>query len=83
LQFHSLLNRPASPVDLERPRFQRRWLHVATMGFWILFAGVELFSQVQGGWSRYKETYLTPNRPPIFGLYEVRTNRRGLNREVR
>jgi hypothetical protein len=68
-----LLNRPTGPVNLELPRFQRRWLHLATIAFWILFAGIELFSQVQGGWSRYRETYLTPKRPPIFGLYEVRT----------
>ncbi len=66
-----VLNRPTCPVNLELPRFQRRWLHLATMTFWVLFAGAELFSQVRGGWSTYKEMYLTPNRPPISGLYEV------------
>jgi hypothetical protein len=67
-----LLNRSTSPVSLEPPRFQRIWMHRATVAFWVLFVGFELYSQISGGWSGYKQTYLSA-RPAIYGLYEVAT----------
>ena len=67
-----LLNRSTSPVSLEPPRFQRVWMHRATVVFWVLFVGFELYSQISGGWSGYKQTYLSA-RPALYGLYEVAT----------
>jgi uncharacterized membrane protein YphA (DoxX/SURF4 family) len=67
-----LLNRSTSPVSLEPPRFQRVWMHRATVAFWVLFVGFELCSQIIGGWSGYKQTYLSA-RPALYGLYEVAT----------
>jgi hypothetical protein len=72
-----LLNRPAEPAHLEPPRFQRRWLHFATMAFWILFVGSQLFGQLHGGWTAYKTAYLTPSRPPLYGAYTVEAFQRG------
>ena len=66
-----LLNRPTTPVNLEPPRFERRWMYLATMAFWILFVGYHLFGQIRGSWAGYQQTYVNPPRPLIFGLYEV------------
>src|SRR5262249_35639627 len=30
-----------------------------------------LVGQVTGGWKRYKQVYLNPVRPPLYGLYDV------------
>jgi hypothetical protein len=56
-----LLNRPTAPVNLEPAPFERRWLRLATMAFWVLFVGYELYSEVHGGWQFYKEPRRTPS----------------------
>jgi uncharacterized membrane protein YphA (DoxX/SURF4 family) len=65
-----LLNRPTAPVNLEPAPFERRWLRLATMAFWVLFVGYELYSEVHGGWTFYKETYFG-HPSPLSGLYEA------------
>jgi hypothetical protein len=65
-----VLNRAAPPADLT-PRFERRWLRVAVMVFWMLFVGYKLFGSISGSWQRYKQTYINPQRPPLYGLYDV------------
>jgi uncharacterized membrane protein YphA (DoxX/SURF4 family) len=66
-----VFNRPTSPADLIAPRFGRRWLRVATMVFPVLFVGYHLFGQIKGDWDAYKARYINPQRPPLYGLYEV------------
>src|SRR5262249_48991530 len=68
-----VFNRAAGPADLMAPRFERRWLRRAATAFWILFVGYRLFSSIQGGWVGYKQAYINPPRPPLYGLYEVET----------
>ena len=64
-------NRTAAPVDLSAPRFSSRWARVAAGVFQILFVGFTLYGDVFGGWQGYRAAYVTPPRPPIYGLYEV------------
>jgi uncharacterized membrane protein YphA (DoxX/SURF4 family) len=66
-----ILNRPAPPSELPQVTFDRRWLRIGSMCFWVLFVGVELYGQIRGGWDGYKETYRTVKRPPLYGLYDV------------
>ena len=66
-----LLNRPAAPADLTAGRFPRRWMRIAAMAFQALFVGYYLFGQIKGGWAGYKARYIDPQRPPLYGLYEV------------
>jgi uncharacterized membrane protein YphA (DoxX/SURF4 family) len=66
-----VLNRVAEPADLTAPRFGRRWMRIGAVVFQILFVGFFLYGEITGGWSAYKETYVNPKRPPIYGLYDV------------
>jgi hypothetical protein len=68
-----LLNRATASADLSTPAFRRRWARLAAVGFQVLFVGYYLFGQVRGGWTAYAETHLHPQRPPIYGLYDVET----------
>jgi uncharacterized membrane protein YphA (DoxX/SURF4 family) len=66
-----VLNRPAAAADLTGPRFERRWLRLGAVVFQVLLVGYVLFSHVTSGWHAYKKTYITPQRPPLYGLYDV------------
>lgn len=66
-----VLNRAAAPADLPGPRFSRRRLRIAATVFWILFVGYGLFDQIKGGWQSYRSVYIAPQRPPLYGLYDV------------
>jgi hypothetical protein len=66
-----VLNRVTEPADLTAPRFTRRWMRVGAVVFRILFVGYFLYGELQSGWSAYKETYVNPKLPPIYGLYDV------------
>lgn len=68
-----VLNRTAAPADLSAPRFGRRWMRIAAVVFPLLFVGYDLYSEISGGWTAYKEGYLQPKRPPLYGLYDVET----------
>jgi hypothetical protein len=77
-----LLNRPTTPVNLDPPRFQRRWMYLATLAFWILFVGYHLFGQIRGSWDQYQQAGHPP-RPLISGLYEVESFRPDIPRSWR
>ena len=66
-----VLNRAAAPSDLIGPRFSRRWMRTASAAFWVLFVGFNLAANVAGGSKKYKQMYLNPVRPPLYGLYDV------------
>jgi len=36
-----------------------------------LFVGFALFEEISGGWKFYKQTNINPQRPPLYGLYDV------------
>jgi hypothetical protein len=46
-------------------------MRVGAVVFRILFVGYFLYGEIQSGWSAYKETYVNPKLPPIYGLYDV------------
>jgi uncharacterized membrane protein YphA (DoxX/SURF4 family) len=64
-------NRVTAPADQSAPRFSRRWARVSALAFQILFVGYTLFGTVYGGWRGYQAAYIHPQRPPIYGLYQV------------
>lgn len=66
-----LLNRPTAAADLMAPRLPRRWMRIGATAFQVLFVGYCLYGQVHGGWQAYKDRYINPQRPPLYGLYEV------------
>ncbi len=66
-----VLNRATEPADLSAPRFGRRWMHIGAVAFQVLFVGYFLYGEISSGWSSYKETYLNPKRPPLYGLWDV------------
>ncbi len=66
-----LLNRPAAPADLAAPSFPRRWMRISATAFQVLFVGYALFEQIHGDWGAYKARYIQPQRPPLYGMYEV------------
>src|SRR5207302_2004231 len=66
-----VLNRAAPAADLNPVRFERRRVRAGVTFFWALFIGYQLFDQGSGRWTAYKERYLVPERPPLYGLYEV------------
>ena len=68
-----LRNRPAAPADLSAPAFTRRGLRIAAVAVQICFVGWVLFDQVSSGWKAYRQAYIHPARPPLYGLYEVET----------
>jgi hypothetical protein len=67
-----LLNRPAPPANLSRPELPRLWMRIVARIVWVVVAlGYILYGTVHACWKAYKETYLHPQHPPIYGLYEV------------
>ncbi|MGA8597525.1 MAG: hypothetical protein WB676_22650 [Bryobacteraceae bacterium] len=76
-----VLNRPAAPADLSRPAFHPRAARIAVVSVQVLAIGYYLFSQVQGSFAAYAQSHLHPQRPPIYGLYDVETF--SLNNQVR
>ena len=49
----------------------RRWMRIGAVVFQVLFVGYFIYSEIEGGWTAYKETYINPKRPPLYGLYDV------------
>lgn len=72
-----VLNRAAAPSDLTRPRFARRWQRIAATAFWVLFVGYNLYGHIHGNWESYRAAYVTPKRPPLYGLYDVESGPAG------
>ena len=66
-----VLNRAAGPVDLSPPRFEHRRLRIASVVFQVLFVGYFLYGEISGGWKAYRQTYVHPQRPALYGLYDV------------
>jgi len=54
----------------------RRWMRIGAMVFQVLFVGYFLYVEIDGGWTAYKETYINPKRPPLYGLYDVESFKR-------
>lgn len=68
-----VFNRATPASDLTGPTFARRWARIAVTVFQVLFVGYALFEEVRGGWTGYQQTYINPQRPPLYGLYDVET----------
>ena len=66
-----VLNRVVEPADLSAPRLGRRWMRAGAMAFQVLFVGHFIYGEIDGGWSGFRETYINPKRPPLYGLYDV------------
>ncbi len=66
-----LRNRPTAPAPDYAVRFERRWLRVAAAVFCVAFVGYELFGEITSGWKSYRQAYISPKRPELYGLYEV------------
>ncbi len=67
------LNRPAAAAEWNAPVFSTRWTRIASRVLPILLIGYNLFGQIKGGWQMYRQTYIQPQRPPLYGLYDVET----------
>jgi hypothetical protein len=46
-------------------------MRIGAVVFQVLFVGYFIYSEIEGGWTAYKETYINPKRPPLYGLYDV------------
>lgn len=66
-----VLNRPTAPSSFTGPHFQRRWMRITALVFWVVFVGDQLFNHIYYGWRQYQNTYVTVKRPPLYGLYDV------------
>jgi hypothetical protein len=66
-----VLNRATPPSNVANVTFELRWLRIGAIAFWLLLVGYELYGQIHGGWEFYKRVYITPQRPPLYGLYDV------------
>jgi hypothetical protein len=66
-----VLNRPVEPADLSLPRFANRKLRIAAVAVQVLFLGQLLYDQVHGGWQAYQVRYVHPQRPALYGAYDV------------
>lgn len=66
-----VFNRAAAPTSLTGPHFQRRSVRIAVTVCWALLVGLVLVENISGGWQGCQATYVTPQRPPLYGLYEV------------
>lgn len=66
-------NRATAPAEPVGPRFEGRRLRYATLAFWVLFVGYNLYSNIHQGWQGYQARYVSPKRSPIYGIYEVKT----------
>jgi hypothetical protein len=71
-----VLNRPAPPADLSGARFSNRRLRIGVVAFQILFVGYSVYGQVSGGWKYYSTSVMHPQRPPLYGLYDVESFQR-------
>ena len=71
-----VLNRAAAPADLSGARFASRRMRIGVIVFQVLFVGYLLFGDIRGGWQFYSSYVLHPQRPPLFGLYDVESFRR-------
>lgn len=72
-----LLRRAAAPVRNTEPLLHRRPLRIAATILWVLVVSCRLYSEVGNGWYHYKLYYINPERPPLLGLYEVQSFKRG------
>ena len=66
-----VLNRPAPAAPVVEPQFQNPKLRIAALAFCVLFVGYNLYDNISGGWKTYREYYVAPERPPLYGLYDV------------
>jgi hypothetical protein len=67
-----LLNQPAPPANLSRPELPRLWMRIVARIVWVVVAlGFILYQTAHESWNTYKEIYIHPKHPPIYGLYEV------------
>ncbi len=66
-----VLNRPTGAADLSLPALPRRWMRVSAVVFQVVFVGATLGESIWGGWQAYKSEYVHPQRPPLYGLYDV------------
>jgi hypothetical protein len=66
-----VLNRATAPSDQSIPSFTHRWARIGAVAFQVLFVGYTLGTSLYGGWQAYQRTYVSPLRPPIYGLYDV------------
>jgi uncharacterized membrane protein YphA (DoxX/SURF4 family) len=64
-------NCTSAPADVPGPIFARRWARISAIAIQVLMVGYALYGNVYGGWQAYKQRYINPSRPPIYGLYEV------------
>jgi hypothetical protein len=67
-----VLNQATEPAVL-RPVLPNRWMRWAATLLWIIVVGWQLYNQIHGSWLYYRTTYLRPQRPALYGLYEVET----------
>jgi hypothetical protein len=66
-----VLNRPVEPVDLSLPRFANRKLRIGAVAVQVLFLGNVLYGEIHGGWQGYQARYVHPQRPALYGAYDV------------
>jgi len=64
-------NRAVEPADLTLPSFQRRWLRLAGLVFQLVCIGNVLYNNSSRDWRMYQQTFISPPRQPLHGLYEV------------
>ncbi|HUA60679.1 MAG TPA: hypothetical protein VML19_18085 [Verrucomicrobiae bacterium] len=66
-----VFNRPAAPAPDYAVRFERRWLRLSAAVFAVFFVGYQICGQLISGWQFYHQVYVSPQRPPLYGLYDV------------
>jgi hypothetical protein len=66
-----VLNRVTEPAGPPVAVFENRKLRIAAIAFQVLFVGYTLYSEIHGGWQAYQARYVHPQRPSLYGAWDV------------
>lgn len=65
-----ILHRPAAPHGIRVPRFERKWLRIATFALQTLVIIAVLYTNLWQGWQGFKQQ-AGSGRPPLYGVWDV------------
>jgi hypothetical protein len=66
-----VLNRAAAPANVPGPVFKKRWMKIGALVCQVLLIGVVLVQAIQANYIFYQRSIGRPDRPALYGLYEV------------
>ena len=65
-----VMNRPAAPATSSGPVFEKRWMRIGALAVKVLLVGFFPIQNVVEDIG-YKNAVVHPDRPPLYGLYQV------------